>query len=146
MIIREATIFDHTGILSCIIKWIDEAAISYPKPNNGIAEWVTNVLMGGYGVVAEKEGKIVGTIGMTFTKFPWNNETWIMNNEWIHVDKEHRKGGTASKLIEAVKSFANERKLPIVMGIVNGVDIDKKTRFMKISGATHSGSNFVYGL
>lgn len=146
MIIREANIFDHTGIMVSIIKWIDESSIAYPVPNRAMAGWVNNVLEKGYCVVAEEDGRIVGTMGMTFTKFPWNDKEWIMNNEWLHVDIGHRKGGTARKILDKVLDFAKEKNIPLTMGIINGVDLRKKERFMKMTGALHLGGNFAYGL
>ena len=146
MIIREATIFDHTGILKCISEWFGESSIDYPSPTKKIANWVNGVITQGYCVVAEIEGQIVGTSGMSFVKFPWNDEVWIMNNEWLHVSKEYRKGGTAKKLMKMAMDFAKERKLPVTMGIINGVDTEKKKRFVQMLGWQHMGGNFIYGM
>lgn len=146
MIIRESTIFDHTGILLCIIKWIDESPINYPTPNKALSEWVHNVLMNGYCVVAEEDGYIVGTTGFSFSHLPWNNEEWILNNEWLHVDSEYRKGGTAKRMIEMGKAFAASKNLPIITGVLNGTELTKKERFLRMIGFQHVGGNFVYGM
>ena len=146
MIIRNATIFDHTGILTCIIKWLDECSIGFPRVNTAIAEWINQVIINGYCIVAEEDGVIVGCCGMTYTHFPWNDKVAILNSEWFHVDKEFRHSGTARKMIDEIKGFASDRNLPVIMGISNGVDTEKKKRFLQITGATHVGGNFIYGL
>lgn len=146
MIIREATIFDHTGILNCLIEWFDEASVDYPKPNKEMGNWINHILMEGYCVVAEENGIIVGTSGLGYTKFPWNDQAWLLNSEWFHVTKQFRRGGTAKKIIDMVKAYAEERNIPIIMGISSGVDTVKKQRFLQMTGASFVGGNFIYGL
>lgn len=146
MNIREATILDHTAIVKSIIKQIEGRVLNYPPANKAIAVWVTNVLVRGYVVVAEFDGEIVGTIGMGMTHFPWNDEVWILNNEWLHVDEEYRHHGVASAIIEKVKEFANNKGIIVRFDVINDGKIDKIDRFLQIKGLRYMGGNFMYGL
>lgn len=146
MIIRNATMFDHTGILECLIRWLDEGSVDYPPPTSALGYWISKVLRDGYVLVIEEDGKIVGTIGMSYTHFPWNDKMWIMNNEWLHILTENRANGVADKLIKLVKEYADNRKMPIRFDVMNDKDVDKKDRFIQMKGARYVGGNFIYGL
>lgn len=146
MIIREATILDHTEIVKSIMRQIEARILNYPAPNNAIATWVMSVIMNGYVIVAEQEEKIVGTIGMGFTHFPWNDEIWIMNNDWLHVDEDFRTHNLASQLIEKVKEFATQKGLIARFDVINDGKVEKIDKFLEIKGMRYMGGNFIYGL
>lgn len=146
MIIRRATLFDHTGLLCSICDQIKERVTDYPEPNGAIGNWINNTLQRGIVFVAEEGGKIIGTIGMGVTHFPWNDEIEILTNEWLHVDKQYRKDNVASKLIDKIKQFADERKIIVVINVINDKEVKKVDRFLEMKGMRYMGGNFIYKL
>lgn len=146
MIIRDATILDHTELVKSIMRQIEARILNYPAPNKAIAVWVMNVLLNGYVVVAEEDGALVGTIGMGYTHFPWNDEIWIMNNDWLHVDEKYRHHGIANQLIDKVKEFAAEKNIIARFDVINDGKVEKIDKFLEIKGMRYMGGNFIYGL
>lgn len=146
MIIREATVFDHTGIMKCLIKMLDELNKVYPAPNNALASWITGVLVNGYGLVAEEEGEIVATFGGSFVTYPWNSEVVLLNENWFFVDKKHRKYGVARKMVSHIKNFADNRGISIKFDVMCDTDAEKKDLFFEMQGMIYLGGNFIYGV
>ena len=109
MIVRRATMFDISGILLTISKWHEEATIDYPPWEEPASiQWVSDTMTKGVVFVAEEDGKIVGSIGLSGQQFPWNGSVWTLECEWLYVDVDKRKGGAAFGLIDAGKEFADE--------------------------------------
>lgn len=144
--IRRATIGDHTGILNCLVKMLDELTDIYPGPNNAISTWINKNLVSGYVLVAEHNGKIIGTFAGSIVFFPWNDEMKILNEEWFFVDKDYRKGGIGIKIIDTVKEFANLHKISVKFDVMCDRDAEKKDRFFEMKGMTYLGGNFIYGM
>lgn len=145
-IIRDATIYDHTGICRCLDLWLQEPSVIFPPGNRALSSWVNGVLTAGYCLVAEDEGKIVGVLGASICTFPWNDTVQFLNEDFFFVVGGYRKGGTALKMINAIIAFAKERQIILKMDVMCDKDFAKKDRFFRMKGLVHLGGNFIFGL
>lgn len=146
MIIREATVFDHTGIMKCLIKMLDELNNVYPAPNKALSSWINDILVHGYCIVAEEDNEIVGTFGTSYAHYPWNSDVVFMNENWFFLDKGHRKGGIAKKMVDHIKSFADRGGMSVKFDVMCDTDAEKKDRFFEMQGMIYLGGNFIYGM
>lgn len=112
-----------------------------PANQHRLLEWVVSVIQNGYGVVIEKSGRIVGSLGLLPTQLPWSEE-WVLNMEWLYIKKRYR-GGALNALLIAAHAFADERGAVIVGGVSSGRNTALKDRLMKMKGYIYVGGQFI---
>lgn len=163
--IRRADGWDIERIGRLLVRGAREQAQSiwYPQPSRNIAQALLAVLtLIAKGTVwvaeafIEEEGKplrrrIVGSIGVEFARDGWSDD-WCLNNEWFYVHSEWRDTEIADRLLVAVEDFADSQinpdtkesvSIPMVLGVVTGVDTELKDALMLKRGWRRGGSNFV---
>ena len=107
-------------------------------------QWVVfNVNQMAFGV--EDEGKLVGSVGLHRTS-PWYSDSEYLADGWFYVLPEYRKTGVGKMLIDAAKKFAEEAKLPLIIGVFTSEDADTKAQVMKKLGLTMVGGLFAAGV
>ena len=119
VIIRKATIFDHGEILNLSIQWFEELAINgFPLacPDTGV--WLADLIANHIVLVGEYEDAIIGCIGVRIGFMPWNYSDKVLLNDVFMTDKRLRNTGVAGKLLDAIKQFAEDNNLMLVMGHV----------------------------
>lgn len=92
--------------------------------------------------VAEDEGEIVGSVGLQITS-PWYTEAQYMGDLWTYVTPEYREHGVAGRLVELAKDHATDKSMPLMMGIFNNVDVDRKIKFFEKMGFRMVGAQFL---
>ena len=145
--VRAADAEDLSNVYRLMMSWHDSAGIAYPpvEPAHTIA-WITNTLINGRLVVADRAGRIVGVLGMSEKGFPWNDHAKHMQTEFFFVLPGFRKKGVAAALVDAAKIIAAGKGMPLMMSITAGANADKVDRFVGIKGGIYAGGNFVFGL
>ena len=163
--IRRADGWDVVRVGRLLVRGAREQgeSIWYPQPSRNIASalqpilgliaqgtvWVAEAFIAEEGKAEER--RIVGAIGMAFAKDGWSDD-WCLNNEWFYVHSEWRDTEIADRLLIAVEEFADSQinpatkeavSIPIVLGVVTGVDTELKDALMKKRGWKRGGSNFV---
>lgn len=107
-------------------------------------QWVVfNVNQMAFGV--EEDGKLVGTLGLHRTS-PWYSDSEYLADGWFYVLPEYRKTGVGKMLIDEAKKFAEEVKLPLIIGVFTSEDADTKAQVMKKLGLTTVGGLFAAGV
>jgi GNAT superfamily N-acetyltransferase len=107
-------------------------------------QWVVfNVNQMAFGV--EDEGKLVGSIGLHRTS-PWYSDSEYLADGWFYVLPEYRKTGVGKMLIDAAKKFAEEAKLPLIVGVFTSEDADTKAQVMQKLGLSMVGGLFAAGV
>ena len=150
MLVRRATAFDFSDICRLIAAWHDETPMNYPAWEEAASiHWIADTIADGavFVLIDEESSKIIGSIGLSGQKYPWNKSVWVLECEWFHVDIDKRGGGGgAVSLIEAAKGFSDKHSSPLVLSIMQGLDAELKDRFISTCGFDYAGGNFVYGL
>jgi GNAT superfamily N-acetyltransferase len=143
IVIRQAKPFDTVKVARLLIQAYDEPGNLYPEPNElMVLNWVTEMMNEGFVVVAEKEGRVLGSVGVSNYRFPWS-EKWYLSIDWMYVLKGFRDGGVFEALLKRLHAFADERKAPIYAGISSGNDPRLKDRMMQMKGYTYLGGQFI---
>jgi GNAT superfamily N-acetyltransferase len=107
-------------------------------------QWVIyNVGQVAFGV--EDEGKLVGSLGLHRTT-PWYSDFEYLADGWFYVLPEYRKTGVGKMLIDEAKKFAEEAKLPLIIGVFTSEDADTKAQVMQKLGLTMVGGMFAAGV
>lgn len=121
------------GTLSAINMDVDKAV-----------SWVIHNL--NYVVWGIEDGdKLVGTLGLYRTS-PWYSNSEYLADGWFYVLPEYRKTGVGKMLIDEAKKFAEEVKLPLIIGVFTSEDADTKAQVMKKLGLTMVGGLFAAGV
>ena len=107
-------------------------------------QWVIyNVGQVAFGV--EDEGKLVGSLGLHRTT-PWYSDSEYLADGWFYVLPEYRKTGVGKMLIDEAKKFAEEAKLPLIIGVFTSEDANTKAQVMQKLGLTMVGGMFAAGV
>jgi len=107
-------------------------------------QWVVfNVNQMAFGV--EEDGKLVGTLGLHRTS-PWYSDSEYLADGWFYVLPEYRKTGVGKMLIDEAKKFAEEVKLPLIIGVFTSEDATTKAQVMQKLGLTMVGGLFAAGV
>ncbi len=96
-------------------------------------------------VVEDNDGKVVGSIGLNRTS-PWYSDAEYIADGWLYVLQEYRKSGVAGMLIDKAKEFAEEKKLPLIIGIFSKEDPIAKADIMNKLGLITVGGLFAAGV
>lgn len=111
--------------------------------DKGVRWVVFNVNQMAFGV--EDEGKLVGSLGLHRTS-PWYSDSEYLADGWFYVLPEYRKTGVGKMLIDEAKKFAEEAKLPLIIGVFTSEDADTKAQVMQKLGLTMVGGLFAAGV
>lgn len=109
----------------------------------GVRWVVYNVNQMAFGV--EHDGKLVGTLGLHRTA-PWYSDSEYLADGWFYVLPEYRKTGVGKMLIDEAKKFAEEVKLPLIIGVFTSEDVNTKAQVMQKLGLTMVGGLFAAGV
>lgn len=96
-------------------------------------------------VVEDNDGKVVGSIGLNRTS-PWYSDAEYIADGWLYVLQEYRKSGVAGMLIDKAKEFAEEKELPLIIGIFSKEDAIAKAGIMNKLGLITVGGLFAAGV
>jgi hypothetical protein len=115
----------------------------YPDPDPAMtAEWVTSTIINGFVIVAEKAGRIIGSVALTNYQFPWSPR-WYLSMDWAYITRGFRGDGAFDALVKAASAFADERGAPIYAGVSSGKDSYMKDRLFQMKGYTYLGGQFL---
>ncbi len=141
--IRQAQPLDVSNIVRLLEHAITDDEGAYPEPDYYMAiNWVTSILIDGYVIVAEKSGRLIGSVAVTNYKFPWS-QRWFLYVDWLFVSRSFRQGGVFEALMSALHGYADDRGAPIWGGISSGRDARLKDRLMTMNGYRYLGGQFI---
>ena len=113
--IRAATINDAEKIAKDNLLLTIESEklkIDYKKTLNAVKSILTDESKG-FLIVAEKNKDIVGHLMITYEWSDWQNKNmwWIQS---VYVDKNHRKQGIFSEMVEHIKNMALKNNVDLI--------------------------------
>lgn len=143
IVYRRATAYDSVNIGRLIEEGLAKSGNKYPpvSPNKMMA-WICRTIAVGYVVVADLNGRIVGSLGLGPYQYGWS-EHWCVANEWMFVQPIYRERGTAEKLMELAALWCDSQNVPIIIGVQDIVDAELKDRFLSIKGFVYGGGIFL---
>jgi GNAT superfamily N-acetyltransferase len=142
---RRATARDLTQLYDCLLHYFDELSFAYPGVNEtDVVTWGLGVVNGGGCIVAECDGKIIGSVGMEVSTFPWNRANRYLNSVWLFVVPEFRKGGTGIRLMKLAKDIAKSNEMPVMLGEVFGFEPELLGKIKQVLGFKHVGGNYIW--
>lgn len=141
--IRKATIFDHTEILTLLIKWFEESQVIKGYDDSACG-WVSDMITNHLVLVATYEDSIIGVMGLRMTQMPWNSKDHYLISDFIMVDKNYRTVGAAHNLLQRAKEVADNAKMILLIGNNNGDNVELKDRYFLMQGFKYLGGNFSY--
>jgi|TARA_R110000803_G_scaffold60341_1_gene119526 N-acetylglutamate synthase-like GNAT family acetyltransferase len=143
MEIREATMQDIKPIYEMLLNMHSETKIKLaPVKPEKLYNTIKLALEEGIVLVAEVEGKIIGSLGGMKNCDWWSDEKHL-SDIWYYVAPEKRNSLAAIKLVKNFIYSGNSAKLKIKLGHVFSGDIERKDKFFERLGLTKAGSLFV---
>ena len=103
---------------------------------------ISDALHRGVVIVAEVDGKIVGSIAGMETSDWWSDKLYLADL-WFFVYKEHRKSKAAIKLVRSFLEVGREAKVTVKLGHVYSGDLDRKDNFYERLGMAKVGSLYM---
>jgi len=103
---------------------------------------ISDALHRGVVIVAEIDGKIVGSIAGMETSDWWSDKLYLADL-WFFVYKEHRKSRAAIKLVRSFLEVGREAKVTVKLGHVYSGDLDRKDNFYERLGMAKVGSLYM---
>jgi predicted N-acetyltransferase YhbS len=143
IVIRKAKPLDAVKIVRLLLPAYEEMGGYYPEPNELLTlNWITGLLNEGHVIVAEKEGRVIGSVALSNYRFPWS-EKYYLYVDWLFVSRAFRAEGVFEALMQVVHTFADDQDAPIYGGISAGKDARLKDRLMQMKGYTYLGGQFM---
>jgi GNAT superfamily N-acetyltransferase len=113
-----------------------------PVNSEKLTSVISDALHRGVVIVAEVDGKIVGSIAGMETSDWWSDKLYLADL-WFFVYKEHRKSRAAIKLVRSFLEVGREAKVTVKLGHVYSGDIDRKDNFYERLGMAKVGSLYM---
>jgi len=143
LILRLATVEDLSDIYMMLLIMHSET-IDGTSPVNSekLTSVISDALHRGVVIVAEVDGKIVGSIAGMETSDWWSDKLYLADL-WFFVYKVHRKSKAAIKLVRSFLEVGREAKVTVKLGHVYSGDIDRKDNFYERLGMAKVGSLYM---
>lgn len=139
---RKATLEDVRPIRNLLLNWLKESPFNLGKPNTGKGdEYIYDIIYNHFVIVAEKEGKIIGTISLVLGDM-WYTDKKFYRVDWFYVDNKKRNSRIAKKLLEYVKEYAKITRMPLILQITQGHDIDRKHQWLMRQNFEYLGGTY----
>ena len=113
-----------------------------PVNSERLTTAINNALHRGVVIVAEVDGKIVGSIGGMETSDWWSNKLYLADL-WFFVYKEHRKTRAAIKLVKSFLEIGRDANIKVKLGHVYSGDLWRKDKFYERLGLVKAGSLYM---
>ena len=114
-------------------------------------EALTMMQNGGFVVVVEADGEIVGSLAAKEQKAWWSTAVWLCDM-WTYVRRDYRVHGIGQRLIRTLLREGEKRDLPVMMGVFYGEgadpqrNIERKSKIYQRLGFQPFGRQFVRGV
>ncbi len=142
---REATGLDISNIYRLIKAEYDDLKIPYPLVSESkLPAYVGKMIVDGKVWVASLSGRIIGAAVCSVARPLWT-DLWLINCDFLVVDKHFRKHGVGQHLIRLMNKFAGEKKIPVWLACTTGgEEATIKDRFVAMQGLSYVGGNFLF--
>ena len=143
MKIRTATVLDLSALYGMLHVMHEESeyTVSTINSEKGTAA-ISSALHRGVVLVAEVDGKIVGSIGGMETSDWWSTDKSLADL-LFYVYKDFRNSTVAIKLIKKFMEIGKNANIKVRLGHIHGGDTDRKDNFYTRLGLVKTGSTYL---
>lgn len=95
-----------------------------------------------YVVVAVQDGRVVGALVLREETWWWSRQRFVTDRVFF-VSPRARASRIATDMVRLAKGIAASVQAPLVMGVMNGEDADRKDRWFTRNGFRRLGGFYV---
>jgi hypothetical protein len=140
MIIRRAVPEDVSELHKMLIDMYSRIEIpASPLSEKKVLEVIKSAMEKGIVIVAEVEGKIIGSLG-GMANSDWWSEQKHLSDIWFYVSPDKRNSRAAVKLVKCFIKIGKEIKMKVKLGHYYSGDIERKDKFFDRLGFVKAGS------
>ena len=145
MIIRRAVPEDVSEIHKMLIDMYNRIEVpASPLSERKVLDVIKSAMEKGIVIVAEVEGKIIGSLG-GMTNSDWWSEQKHLSDIWFYVSPDKRNSRAAVKLVKCFIKIGKEIKMKVKLGHYYSGDIERKDKFFDRLGFVRTGSLYTEG-
>jgi len=145
MIIRRAVPEDVSEIHKMLIDMYSRIEIpASPLSEKKVLEVIKSAMEKGIVIVAEVEGKIIGSLGGMANSDWWSDQKHL-SDIWFYVSPDKRNSRAAVKLVKCFIKIGKEIKMKVKLGHYYSGDIERKDKFFDRLGFVRTGSLYTEG-
>ena len=140
MIIRRAVPEDVSEIHKMLIDMYSRIEVpASPLSERKVLDVIKSAMEKGIVIVAEVEGKIIGSLG-GMANSDWWSEQKHLSDIWFYVSPDKRNSRAAVKLVKCFIKIGKEIKMKVKLGHYYSGDIERKDKFFDRLGFVKAGS------
>tara|TARA_R110000851_G_scaffold126993_1_gene258804 strand:- start:28 stop:468 length:441 start_codon:yes stop_codon:yes gene_type:complete len=140
MIIRRAVPEDVSEIHKMLIDMYNRIEVpASPLSERKVLDVIKSAMEKGIVIVAEVEGKIIGSLG-GMANSDWWSEQKHLSDIWFYVSPDKRNSRAAVKLVKCFIKIGKEIKMKVKLGHYYSGDIERKDKFFDRLGFVKAGS------
>jgi GNAT superfamily N-acetyltransferase len=117
VLIRPASSMDSVNVVRLIkAGWKETPAAQLNGVNEQqLLEYVMSTLRHSFAIVADLEGRLLGTLAVAPIRIPWC-DSLVMAEAWICVVPQYRSKRVPEQLLDALDQFLDKNTLPVILG------------------------------
>jgi N-acetylglutamate synthase-like GNAT family acetyltransferase len=140
MIIRRAVPEDISEIYKLLIDMYNRVEVpASPVSSHKLMNVINTAIHKGIVLIAEVEGKIIGSLG-GMTNSDWWSEEKHLGDLWFYVYPDKRNSRAAIKLVKTFINIGKEINMKIKLGHFYSGDMERKDKFFDRLGFIKTGS------
>lgn len=122
----------------------DEGAGFLPFDQDKVAWWLARAIGKHLVIVAETDaGTLMGALALD-DEAPRYSSAVALWDIGFYVLPQHRRSRAAAMLRDAAKAIAADMGLPLFLGVMSGVDLDRKAKFFTRGGFRPVGAVYLW--
>lgn len=127
IILKQAQPDDVVRILKLINKTFKDDHPELPEvlDYNGLM-WITDIICKGYSCNATINGRLIGSIGASFTTYPWNRMRNRMELEWVIAHPVYAKLGVVQQMIKKCREVADKNRADFSLTVKGKMVVSEK--------------------
>ena len=145
MKIRRAVPEDVSELHKMLIDMYSRVEIpASPLSEKKVLEVIKSAMEKGIVIVAEVEGKIIGSLGGMANSDWWSDQKHL-SDIWFYVSPDKQNSRAAVKLVKCFIKIGKEINMKVKLGHYYSGDIERKDKFFDRLGFVRTGSLYTEG-
>jgi GNAT superfamily N-acetyltransferase len=142
--IRVAAPADAPAVLDLTVSFFRSVKRTVALPKYSLKKMLTLVdksIAAGLVLVAVEDGKVVGTMIMSYEAPYWSEEK-VLRDLCTYVDAPYRNSTHGRDLLKTARDYAILKEVPLVQTIFTGEDVERKCKLYQRLGFRKMGGVF----